>query len=100
MRYIDKLLHMLWLIIKFILVLLIYPTIALIVVAVGIFFSISIDILIQVVLGSLLILIGIYGICVLRHVLKKSKLLTIIFGWIGPACAGTIGISIILNNVI
>lgn len=101
-HYINKLLHILWSIIKVILVLLIWPTIVLLSGGVAILFNVSVDFALQVVLGIILGLMGLYSICEIRVILGKCrmpKILLIFFGWLGPIIMIYIGISLILNAI-
>ena len=98
-RYVNKILDGLWSIIKLILVLLLWPAIVLLSVGVSVLFNISVEVAVEIILGILFILIGLYGMCVIRVLLEstKHKVLSILLGWVGPICCCIIGISLISN---
>ena len=96
----DKLLKKLWSVIEFILVALIWPAIGLLSFGVAIIFHIPMEVAVKYVLGSAIVLVGIYSICNIRVILKKSKapkIFVILLGWLGPLSLMIIGIFIVLN---
>lgn len=99
--YINKASRILWSIIEFILFLLIWPTIVLLSGGVAIFFNVSVNVALEIIVGIILSLIGLYAICNTRILFEKNKkipkIFSIIFGWLGPISIISIGISLILS---
>ncbi|MCI9178220.1 MAG: hypothetical protein HFJ28_06740 [Clostridia bacterium] len=96
----DKLLKKLWSVIEFILVLLIWPAIVLLSFGIAIILNIPMEVAVKYVVGSLIVLVGIYSVCNIRVILKKSKapkIFIILLGWIGPLSLIVVSVSIMLN---
>lgn len=98
-HYIDKLLHILWSIIEFVLLLLIWPTINLLSEGIANRFNVAVNDALEVIVGILFCLIGLYTICEIRPIFEKDKIpkiCLIVFGWLGPISSIIVGISLIM----
>lgn len=98
----DKIKWMLHFIVQLIFVVLVWISMGAVSIGTFIYFSVPIEVGLEAVIGIIMVLVGIYGISILRNSLRKSgvsKLFLLIFGWLGPISTCLIGISLGINAI-